>query len=171
MASGKFFDPHVLLRVSPLLTSTCSLWYAWDQHFFLSIFLSPTHLAQSNDILPSYFRVFFRGGVTRVLVLLSLTMATSAANIYSYAHRGSSHALREKGALAWYVAGAGFAAAHLLFVPAVAPRIVAISEDKSKGNSTQDLRAWLRVNAVRMLTVDLAAWGCLGVGVMKALNA
>lgn len=166
MASRQFFDPLALLRVSPLLTSTCSLWFAWDQHFFLHIFNRPEHRAKSNELLPSYFRIFFRGGVTRVLVLLSLTMSASVANLY--AKRPS---LEQRGSLGWYAAGASFAFAHLLFVPAIAPKVQAIAEDSSNGNSTEDLAAWLRINALRGLTVDVAAWASLVVAVTRSLRA
>ncbi|KAH8812137.1 hypothetical protein F5884DRAFT_303892 [Xylogone sp. PMI_703] len=159
MASKKLYDPLILLRIAPLLSSTCSLWYALDQSFFLSIFTNPIHCTKSNDILPSYFTTFFHHGVWRVLGLISISIATSVANLY---HAGLSDELRK-----WFVAGALFTASHLLFVPAEGPTTLAIIHNQSKGRSTEDLKRWLKIHLVRTLTVDLAAWACFVVAAVS----
>lgn len=165
MASKAFFDPVAALRAAPLLTSTCSLWFAWDQHFFLHIFNKPELRAKSNDLLPTYFRFFFRGGVTRVLVLISLTLSSSFATCFV---NHDSH--WANGSLRWYTAGMALAASHLAFVPAVAPKIQAIIEDSSNGQSTNDLDEWLKIHTWRGLTVDLAAWACFVVATVRNLQ-
>jgi hypothetical protein len=158
MASGLIFDPHVLLRTAPLITSTCSLWYSLDQDFFLKNFLHPDHRTRSNEIVPSYFNVFFVPGTIRVLGLLAMTMTGGGYNILARrSGSGSSTSLR------WYTAGTLLAASHLLFVPAVAPKIQAMVEDSSKGRSTDDLEGWLNVNRIRTWTVDFAAWACFAI--------
>ncbi|RAK95277.1 putative integral membrane protein [Aspergillus ibericus CBS 121593] len=156
MASGLIFDPRSLLRAAPLVTSTCTLWFAFDQDFFLNVFLHPDHRPGSDALLPSYFRVFFRRGLVRVLGLLTLTLTGGGWNIRTH-HRQSS-------SWPWYVAGTALAASHLLFVPAIAPKIQAITEDASQGSSTRDLEGWLAIHRVRTWTVDLAAWACFAVG-------
>ncbi|PWY93556.1 hypothetical protein BO94DRAFT_511208 [Aspergillus sclerotioniger CBS 115572] len=158
MASGLILDPHSLFRAAPLITSTCTLWFAFDQDFFLNIFLHPSHRPHSETLLPSYFGVFFRRGVVRVLGLLALTLTGGGWNIRMQPRQSPSWS--------WYVAGTAFAASHLLFVPAIAPKVHAIAEDKSRGESTRDLEGWLAVHRVRTWTVDLAAWGCFVVGMV-----
>ncbi|OOF97939.1 hypothetical protein ASPCADRAFT_205210 [Aspergillus carbonarius ITEM 5010] len=156
MASGLILDPRSLLRAAPLVTSTCTLWFAFDQDFFLDVFLHPDHRPRSETFLPSYFRVFFRRGVVRVLGLLALTLTGGGWNIRAH-HRQSP-------SWSWYVAGTAFAASHLLFVPAIAPKVQAIAEDASQGSSTRDLEGWLTIHRVRTWTVDLAAWVCFAIG-------
>lgn len=51
MASGLFIDPMALLRVTPLISSTCTLWFAWDQHVMYSTFAHPDLERESNAIL------------------------------------------------------------------------------------------------------------------------
>ncbi|CAI7580376.1 unnamed protein product [Penicillium glandicola] len=160
MASGLIFDPRTLLRTAPLITSTCTLWYSLDQDFFLNIFLHPDHRTRSNEFLPSYFRVFFVPGTLRVLALLALTLTGGGYNILE-----RQSALGSSASLPWYTAGTLLAASHLLFVPAVAPKIQAVIEDASQGSSTTDLERWLTVHRMRTWTVDLAAWACFVVGV------
>lgn len=166
MASRAFFDPVVALRAAPLLTSTCSLWFAWDQHFFLHLFNKPEIREKSNELLPTYFRYFFRGGVTRVLVLLSLTVSSTLATCLV---NHDSH--WANGSLRWYTAGLVLAASHLAFVPAIAPKVQAVIEDSSKGQSTNDLDGWLSIHAVRGLTVDLAAWACFVVATVRNIQS
>lgn len=160
MASGLILDSRALLRTAPLVTSTCSLWYSFDQDFFLNIFLHPDHRSRSNDLLPSYFRVFFRHGVMRVLGLLALTLSSGGYNILA----GRQPGVGSQRVLLWYTAGTVMAASHLLFVPPIATRVQAVMEDQSQGQSTRDLERWLTVHRVRTWTVDLAAWACFAVG-------
>ncbi|RAH58802.1 hypothetical protein BO85DRAFT_448798 [Aspergillus piperis CBS 112811] len=163
MASGLILNPHNLLRAAPLISSTCTLWFAFDQDLVLNVFLHPDHRPRSNEILPSYFRVLFRRGVVRVLGLLALSMAGGGYNILKDRRSGVVAGLQSS--LSWYVAGTALAASHLLYVPVIAPKVLAIMEDESKGSSTEDLEGWLTIHRVRTWTVDLAAWACFAVGV------
>ncbi|RAK93801.1 hypothetical protein BO79DRAFT_206644 [Aspergillus costaricaensis CBS 115574] len=163
MASGLILNPHNLLRAAPLISSTCTLWFAFDQDLVLNVFLHPDHRPRSNEILPSYFRVLFRRGVVRVLGLLALSMAGGGYNILKDRRSGVVAGLRSS--LSWYVAGTALAASHLLYVPVIAPKVLAIMEDESKGSSTEDLEGWLTIHRVRTWTVDFAAWACFAVGV------
>ncbi|PYI32196.1 hypothetical protein BP00DRAFT_342185 [Aspergillus indologenus CBS 114.80] len=165
MASRVFSGPLIALRLAPLVSSTCSLWFAWDQNLFLRTFVHPANRAASDRSLPTYFRTFFRSGVTWVLVLLGFSLATAGMNIVT--DRAS---LAQRQSLRWYVAGAALTAGHTLYAPVVAPIVRAISEDHSKGHSTRDLERWLWWNFLRMVTVDLGAWVCFGVGAIQTLN-
>ncbi|KAG2416105.1 hypothetical protein HFD88_007297 [Aspergillus terreus] len=165
MASRVIFDPLIALRLAPLVSSTCSLWFAWDQNLFFGNFLHPAIRTASDRFLPTYFQTFFRSGVTWVLVLLGLSLSTAGTNIVM-----DQTSLAQSQSLRWYAAGAAFTAGHALYAPIVVPIVRAISENRSKGHSTHDLQRWLWWNALQMVTVDLAAWVCFGVGAIRALN-
>ncbi|KAH9886778.1 hypothetical protein F4778DRAFT_438694 [Xylariomycetidae sp. FL2044] len=169
MASRKFFDPAVLLALTPVVSSTCSLLFAHDQHFFLTLLTKPDIRAPSNALLPSYFRAFFAPGLVRVLGFLGVTVGSSAALLLLLRTSSAGPLLRGRGAFAWYAAGASFAAGHLLFVPLVAPRIRAICEDQG-GENVNVLKSWLFYNAARGCTVDLAAWVCCLVAAAKTFS-
>ncbi|PKY00806.1 hypothetical protein P168DRAFT_293212 [Aspergillus campestris IBT 28561] len=165
MASRVIFDPLIALRLAPLVSSTCSLWFAWDQNIFFGNFIHPANRTASDRILPTYFQTFFRSGVIWVLTLLGLSLSTAGINIVM-----DPASLAQSQSLRWYAAGAAFTAGHALYAPIVAPIVRAISEDRSKGHSTRDLERWLWWNTLRMGTVDLAAWVCFGVGAMRGMN-
>ncbi|KAL2104999.1 hypothetical protein VUR80DRAFT_9180 [Thermomyces stellatus] len=161
MASRLFFDPLVALRTAPLVSSTCTLLFAWDQHLFLSNLNLPDTRALSKPVVRPYFRCLFRRSIAQVLGFVAVTAAASAANLR--AHRPS---LSARGSAPWYAAGALLAAGHLLFVPIIAPRVRALVQD-AEVDPNDVLDKWLSVHAVRSLTVDLAAWVACAVAVGK----
>lgn len=111
MASGAFFDPLVLLRVAPVLTSTMAMRFSHDQWFFLDNFskVAPEHRQKVNEIIPSYFTTFFMRGIWDIGMFYTLTPATGFTNFYS----------RPNGAWKWYAAGTALAILHLAFAPLV----------------------------------------------------
>lgn len=78
------FNPLTALAIAPLVSSTCTLWYAFDQHHFLSIFtMRPGD--ELEKVIPEYFTRFFAAGLPRVLVLLGTTCLSVAGNyVYRY---------------------------------------------------------------------------------------
>ncbi|KZL83286.1 integral membrane protein [Colletotrichum incanum] len=166
MASRLFFDPMVALRAAPLVSSTCTLLYAWDQHFLLSLFnRTPETRKKSAPLLRSYFDAFFRRGVWSVLGFVTMSISTTAANLYK-----QPEALQSKGTFWWYVAGATLSAGHLAYVPLVAPHVKALMEAEGEDDVNGILDEWLRVNWWRMITVDLGAWVAFGVSVATTLG-
>ncbi|KAK2059503.1 hypothetical protein LY76DRAFT_625820 [Colletotrichum caudatum] len=146
MASRLFSDPMVALRVAPLVSSTCTLLYARDQHFFLGLFnRTAESRMKSAPMLKSYFGDFFRRGVL---------------------------ALRRTGASRWYALGATMSAGHLAYVPFVAPRVKALMEAEGEGEGDVNgiLDGWLGVNWWRTVTVDFGAWLAFGVAVATSLQ-
>lgn len=107
MASKAFFDPLVLLRVAPVLTSTMAMRFSHDQWLFLENFLVPEHRDKVNAIVPSYFKTFFAKGVWDIGILYTLTTATGISNVAS----------KHGGAWEWYAAGTALAFLHMAFVP------------------------------------------------------
>lgn len=165
MASGLFFDPLVALRAAPLVSSTCTLLYAWDQHLFLSNFNLPETRAPGKAVISPYFKAFFRRAIWQVVGFITVTASTSLLNLYT----GRS-SLNARGSASWYTAGAALSAGHLLFVPFIAPKVQSLVENTEE-DSNGALDRWLSINAVRSLTVDLAAWVACVVAVGKTLAA
>ncbi|CAM1508180.1 Fc.00g050280.m01.CDS01 [Cosmosporella sp. VM-42] len=169
MASGAFVNPKTLLLVTPLVTSTCSLWCSSDQDYFLKILTRPAfERTQANAIIPTYIKTMFGSGPWRVVALIAITTWSSIANIVLL-----KPLLRSHGALNWYAWGAVMAAGHLAYVPAVAWKLKWIMEDSTEEQGTDNvgmLGRWLRVNNIRTFTVDLAAFACSLVAVTKMIT-
>lgn len=167
MASGAFLNYKTLLYVAPVVSSTCTLLFARDQDFFLSLFtdkdVPPSHRNLINTILPNHFARFFRKGIYGVITFIGATTWLAGGSAYSV---GRGHA-----AFGWYVGAATLAVGHLGYVPWVAPRVKKVVDGKEEegDDNAEGLRAWLGVNAVRMWTTDLGAWVCCMAAVMKTL--
>lgn len=167
MASLHSFDPITLLRITPLVSSTCTLLYASDQDFFLGLFNLPENRTHSQPLLPSYFGAFFRRGVVFVVGCLAVTAGASVANLYV---RKPVLVARRSGW--WYVGSGALALAHLLFVPWIAPSVRATVEaDREGADPNAALDQWLRINRVRMWTVDVGAWVASVAAVVTAVVA
>ncbi|KAL7619781.1 hypothetical protein AAE478_010323 [Parahypoxylon ruwenzoriense] len=151
-----------ILHLIPVISSTCSLWFAWDQYEFLMLFHKPDLKALSNKLLPSYFTTFFNRGAPRVVALLATTVF-SCGTILRYS---PSTILRDS--VPWYIAGLSFALGHQVWMPFILPSIRAIKGD-AKENNVVELEHWLRIHTCRSLTVDLAAWICCIVATVKSL--
>lgn len=172
MASNLFFDPLVALRVAPLVSTTCTLLFAYEQHFFLSLLNRPQTRQETRRFLPAYFTMFFAEGVVQVFGFLGVTAVSSLANLYL--HNRGTVPLGEQGAYWWYAAAAGLAVSHLLYTPLVAPPVFAIRGDKplKLGEDVNTkLDDWLWVNRMRMLTTDLGAWMAAVLAVGRTLSA
>lgn len=168
MASGAFFNPRTLLLVTPLVSSTCSLWFAWDQDFFLKIFTRPpVEHKQADAILPTYITGFFGSGPWAVVSLIGTTFWTSLAAVWL-----ERPLLRSRGSTAFYAGTAALALGHLVYVPAVAWKLKNLMDDTCAEEGTDNvgmLRRWLSVNMTRMLTTDIGAWLCAVVAISRTL--
>ncbi|KAG9250922.1 putative integral membrane protein [Emericellopsis atlantica] len=173
------FNLKTTLFLTPLVSTTSSLLFAHAQDSFLSYLVHPTvGAANSNAIIPPYWRQFFVPGLTKVLSFLALTVGSSVGCVYCH-----GVTLKDRGSRAWYLAAAVLAVSHLAFVPLVAPKVQRMVDDEceksdaeantvpegSKSN-VQTLNEWLRWNLVRTWTTDTAAWICAAVAVTKTLS-
>ncbi|KAG6021676.1 hypothetical protein E4U41_002426 [Claviceps citrina] len=179
MASAAFFssfDARKALLLAPLVSSSCSLLHAWDQHVFLGHLTHPELSDRANAMLPAYWRVMFPWGITQVVSLLG---ATTWASVGAMARHTAL--LRSRGSLLWYAGAAGLAVGHLLFAPLVAPLIKYMMDDEGgrprerkraePGNrNVEAQRMWLEYNLLRLLTTDLATWVCCAVAVGKTFS-
>lgn len=118
----------------------------------MSVFLHPVLRERSNSILPGWFRVWFHRGMYVIGTANTLILATTIANLR--ADRGPMSAVARN----WYWTGLGFTVAHFAFVPLVAYPVRDIFEDRSGGQSTNDLKRWIDVHTVRTLVTDLPGW-------------
>ncbi|TDZ48412.1 hypothetical protein CTRI78_v008202 [Colletotrichum trifolii] len=154
------------LRLAPLLSSTCTLLFAHDQHFFLTLLNRPETRKQSTNLIPTYFRLFFRQGVVVVLGFITISTATAIANLYT-----SPANLRANRTYWWYAAGGLQSLAHLAYVPFVAPHVQTLVDAKEDMNPNDVLDSWLTVNFRRFLTTDLGAWIAFGVAALGSVRA
>ncbi|KAG9560084.1 hypothetical protein KCU77_g10751, partial [Aureobasidium melanogenum] len=166
MASHQFFDPVVLLRIAPLITSSATLSYCWAQNAFISIFTRQRNREKSNTLLPTYIEDWFYGYTGQLIAAYTTTILTAGANCFF--HR---QIFAASNSAKWYAAGAVFSAAHFAFVPAVAWKFTSIINDETKGNSVKVLDDWLKVHRIRSLTVDIISWACILLGVLRAVDA
>ncbi|KAH8697953.1 putative integral membrane protein [Talaromyces proteolyticus] len=166
MASRSIYDPMAALAVAPLISSSCTLWFAWDQTLFLRIFNHDENRSKSNEILSGYWKAFLPASLPRVVGLLGLTFWGVVGNYY-WRH----DSLVSNQSLKWYIGGAALSASHLLFTPLVVPRIqTLIDDDRSKMQPSKVLDEWLSIHALRTWTVDVAAWACIAVAVMRNIT-
>ncbi|KAI1776999.1 hypothetical protein F4818DRAFT_408798 [Hypoxylon cercidicola] len=153
----------VLLRLIPIMSSTSSLWYAWDQYEQNTLFRKAELKTLSNQLLPRYFTSFFARGAPRVLALLATTAVSCGAILRSSGDMSAS------AAKPWYIAGLSLAVAHLAWAPLIIPPVKAIEKD-AKGQNVAHLEHWLRLHVWRSLTVDLGAWLCCIVATVVSLS-
>ncbi|KAI1801986.1 hypothetical protein F4811DRAFT_531572 [Daldinia bambusicola] len=165
MASGLFFDPLTLLRVAPLVTSTASIVIAGDSDLFLGALLSlKQHRSRVNEIAPRYFEVFFWKGLPYIFLTYGLSATCGLVNAYSRSHAASWN---------WYAAGSALALAHFAFVPKIMWKVkdAIDAKEEPNGGGASALQGWLGVHHVRTALVDVPAWACFLVAIVKALKS
>ncbi|RDW83476.1 hypothetical protein BP5796_04967 [Coleophoma crateriformis] len=94
--------------------------------------------------------MFNSGGI----IIIGLNILTAGASIANLVLDSESLASTGRPR---YKAGLAFGLAHYPFVPIIASSIRDIVEDRSHGESTKDLKKWIDINLLRMLTVDCPA--------------
>ena len=150
-----------LIPLLPLLTSTAVLQFATDETFFFSLFLRPSHSAQSATLLPSYLSAFSRPAILIIASILGTQLLASLAAI----------ALSEQ--TFWYWVGFALTLAHFPFAPFAAPLLVDIAKMERGKEKEEEVREkmerFLRVHAVRTWTVNLGAWVCFGIAVVQRM--
>ncbi|KAF2639973.1 hypothetical protein P280DRAFT_24347 [Massarina eburnea CBS 473.64] len=187
------------LRLAPLLGSTGSLTHAYMEWLTTTSFLhtprttstltltmtqgkpSPSATLVPNKdqiaaakaiVIPIWFVNFFHTGLYSVIGLNGITTYTSLANILLFP---TGLGLGKS----WYVVGLAAAVGHYFFVPGVMGSVARLFdicvkgqavEGEGRGDAVDCVREWVGVHKVRMLTVDLCAWVCFAVGVVRVLT-
>ncbi|KAK7750070.1 hypothetical protein SLS62_008063 [Diatrype stigma] len=159
-------DTMSLLYLVPAISSTCSLFFAWDQFVFLRLFLKKDVQPHGNRLQSSYWKSFFPQAVVVVFAGIGTTAGASFTLMAT-----QSDILLAKGTYNWYLAGAVLAIAHLPFAPTIMPTIKRLQDPKKDVDSgTATLQKWLRIHTTRALTVDLGSWICCVVAATKTLS-
>ncbi|KAI0180163.1 hypothetical protein GGR52DRAFT_230194 [Hypoxylon sp. FL1284] len=159
----------ILLRASPLLSSTSSLTMAICEEMYFRPFGSPqTGLRpQANRLLRAHVKSFGLYSSALTVTLYSLSIGTAVVNLAlrdGGLALSSSDALAAAGtqgaAAAWYLAGAAFHAMHFAFAPrdlaliGVVVDETKVDADKGKDNSTA-MGDWVGMHVVRGLVANL----------------
>ncbi|KAK8085163.1 hypothetical protein PG997_006434 [Apiospora hydei] len=161
-----------LLRITPLVLSTCVLRFSMDQLLFLWVFLNPRLAKHANTVLPSYLDIF----TTRKSYILSAfypaLIATGLANRYST--QPSPQA--SSSAAWWYDGGTLLALLHFAFAARLkgkAQAIIAVTAARKDGGATataEKMLSWLHLHAFRSVFVDLPCMFCYAIAVMRCLR-
>lgn len=155
-----------LLYLVPLISSTCSLYFAWDQFFFLRLLLKKDIQTHSNRLQASYWKTFFPQAAGIVVGLISITSGSTCAIL-----RTSAGLLQDKGSYNWYLAGGTLALCHLFWVPRIKPVIESLQDsEKDIEMGPQVLQRWINIHTTRALTVDIACWVSCIVAAVKTLS-
>ncbi|KAK8069394.1 hypothetical protein PG994_006010 [Apiospora phragmitis] len=147
--------------------------FSVDQYLFLDNILVAPHRERANEIVPSYFKTFFRKGIWIIMTAYPLSIATGVANVYRSSGGSAAAKLSSgsnNGAGRWYAAGAALALAHYAFVPSIMYRVQALFEGEGKGEGNKDLKRWLDVHLVRSVMVDVPSWLCFATACLKSLG-
>lgn len=152
-----------ILHLVPVVSSTVSLWFAFDQYICLSIFLHKDVEPGAKHVLTPYWNIMIGTGLSYVIAPLVGTMASIAWIL----NTTSTELLQAKDSYSWYIASATLATGHFIFTPAVLPKIKSLSN----GGLTPMLRQWMCVHITRTVTVDLFCWVTALVASAKTLSA
>ncbi|KAI1808965.1 hypothetical protein F4811DRAFT_499646 [Daldinia bambusicola] len=155
------------LYLAPVISSTSSLYFAWDQYLFLRIFLKKDIQVHANRLQASYWQTFFPQAAFSVIGLVGITSGVSF-----YLLKTSGALLQEKGSYNWYLASGVLALCHFFWVPPIKPIINALQDNKKDvDKGTETLRKWIRVHLTRAPTADLGCFICSVVAAVKTLSA
>lgn len=144
-----------LLRLCPVISSTASLLWAYDEYAFFSAWMHPAYRAQADALLPSWFKTWAPKGTRVLFTSFPMSLITGIAT--TFAHRES---LEASGALKWYWLGVFFAFAHFFYGPTALGLLKAIREGEPNGQTTVSMGKWLRMHKLRTITTDLPAFIC-----------
>lgn len=185
------------LRILPWLGTTASLAHAWVEYISTSSFLArcaptstrfakaatqreaPTQTCNDNEVsaaldiaIPHWFTCWFNSGVYSVVALNCISFYSGLANVLLFKGLGKERK--------WYLAGTLLAVSHMAFVPLVAGPVSRImqlcvkqqggEETGKRGAARSEVQKWVRFHCIRAATVDVAAWGCFAVGVVRVLT-
>ena len=175
-----------LLRLLPALSSTLTLMFALDEHLIFGTWMHPSLRARANTHLPAWWT---RGGlrwrwviilgypVNYILGILNLLASVSPPPRWDH-HHHQQQLLQEvttggggswSSFKSWYALGLMFSVAHMLYARMALRLIADIENGVPRGNVTESMAGWLKMNWVRALTTDLPAWVCFVTAALKGL--
>lgn len=158
--------PLKLLRIVPIISSTISLQFAYDEYAFLSCWMDPTYTAQANTLLPPWFKNWGPWGTNIVVGSFTISLASGMANFLA-----GREVVEVTVGRYWYMAGVAFAAAHLLIWGQKALGLLAmIRGGEPGGETTVSMGRWLEMHRLRSFAVDLPAMVCFIVAALSVMD-
>ena len=157
------YPSRSLLGVAPLITSTASLMYAHDQDLFFRAFLDGKYRTKADNLLPPWMGVCLRRAFKIIGILYPSTILLALANTNIFTGRWDDGTI-------FYWAGLAFTVAHFAYGKTALRLLDRIQNDATNGNATSDMRAWLNMNLMRSLSVDLPGWLCFLLAVNAGLD-
>jgi len=152
------------LRLCPIISSTTSLVWAYDEYTFLGAWMNPTYRAQADALLPPWFITWAPKGTRVLFTSFPISLIAGIANAYT--HRAS---LEATGALKFYWLGVFFALAHFFYGGMAVRLLKAIRNGEPEGKTTKSMGDWLRMHWARTFTTDLPAVICFTIAAVVAL--
>jgi len=176
-----------LLHLLPALSSTVTLMFALDEHLIFGTWMHPSLRARANTHLPAWWT---RGGlrwrwviilgypVNYILGILNLLASVSPPSRGVHHHQllqeattggGGGGGGSSSSCKSWYALGLMFSVAHMLYARMALRLIADVEDGVPRGNVTESLAGWLKMNWVRALTTDLPAWLCFVTAALKGM--
>ncbi|KAK4445193.1 integral membrane protein [Podospora aff. communis PSN243] len=166
-----------VLRLAPLLLTTSSLNFSYNQYLFLDPFLHlpPSHQSTTNQTLRRYVHRQFPSGLVAILALYPLTWATAIINLTSGSRLLPHIAPLDVIPRRWYTAGLLFNAGHMLWAPkakGLMQEIGGLGEyadrprigEKDERDEVGLLKEWLGLHVWRSVLADFPGWVVSGWG-------
>lgn len=159
--------PVKLLRLIPVISSTISLQFAYDEYAFLSRWVQPAYRAEADALLPAWFTSWGPWGTNVVFGSFATSLASGLANFLAGRDVQGTAVGRY-----WYAAGVGFATAHLLVWGPTALKLLAmIRKGEPEGRTTVSMSKWLEMHRSRSFLVDLPAVVCFVAALLSVVDA
>ncbi|CZT10130.1 hypothetical protein WAI453_006358 [Rhynchosporium graminicola] len=166
------FSPSVLplpiLRIVPLLSSTVSLIWAYDEYAFLTawLLLPRTQHTQIQQLLPLWFAKWGPLGTKVLFSSFPLSVGAGVANIVSVSRTSG---------LGWeffaYGLGTFFTLMHFIYGPKAMGLLKGIrTETKDGGDPLGQLEMWMRMHLQRCWVADGPATVAFGVAVILGME-
>ncbi|EGN92624.1 hypothetical protein SERLA73DRAFT_190806 [Serpula lacrymans var. lacrymans S7.3] len=134
-----------LLHLTPVLSATASVTYAMSEYFTLIPWLRKD---TPSTTLSTWFNDWFRLGLVSVLTFGTVSVAGGYAGWKDTVG----------GASVLYMYGTFFAIGHFAFVPWISRCIKRLVYGPT--DAKDELRWWLKLHTVRMITMDIPAMLC-----------
>lgn len=158
--------PLKLLRLIPVISSTASLQFAYDEYAFLSRWVQPQYREHADALLPAWFTSWGPWGTNVVFCSFALSLASGLANFATGWDVDEVILGRY-----WYLTGFSFAAAHLLVWGPQALKLLAmIRQGEPEGMATVSMGNWLEMHTRRSFLVDFPAVICFIVALMSDIE-
>ncbi|KAF8846580.1 hypothetical protein BDZ45DRAFT_682441 [Acephala macrosclerotiorum] len=156
-----------LLRLAPLVISSAYFMCGIDQATAINPFSKPDLAVLGGPVLPNWFPKFFDRTILVVGLGYPLAFATALTNTLEI---GGGAQLSQTSRYLYY-AGMAFSAGHFLYGPYAMSIIARINEKANPGKKNSEAtKDWLRMNAIRLATVDGPGWAMYFAAVLSAVK-